>query len=806
MSLLLVATPLTAKAFSNAAPHPIDVTSITGHRVVGQVTSWQTQDGPFTVEHLAGRGPSGELLVFFWSPEADWQVVNVSRITGQRIASTVTSWQTQDGPFTVEHLAAHSLSGELLVFFWSPQADWQVVNVSRITGRRIAGTVTSWQTQDGPFTVEHLAGRSPSGELLVFFWSPQADWQVVNVSRITGRRIAGTVTSWQTQDGPFTVEHLAGRNPSGELLVFFWSPQADWQVVNVSRITGQRIASDLTSWQTQDGDVNVEHLAGVSPMGELLTFYWTPQTDWRVVNITRIAGGGRVAGAPTVYQLADGDENVEVLGVRSSSGALLLYWWKPSRDWQAVNLSDLTGFTISAPPQGWVTPDGDSTVEHFAAPDTNGHLLVFFNYTPARLLTDQLSEPFQSLQRARVPRRMISILWDWHDPSSPASTRGEVEAALFGATDSVRDYFLENSRNYFTIENAAVLGWYDADKPFTYYACPSQGFADDEYFRSLGCPPEGFMRDTGWVTGHVEKWTEAIRKAAMDFDFAAFDFNGDGVLGVDELGIAIVIPSNDPFGTVRQPFGREEPLEALVVDGVRVDVITEFYIGTPPNRGRGLVAHELSHLFLGAPDMYFGFNNPSAAGDFSLMDRTYKTTHLDPFHKLKLGWVRPKIISRTGQYSLGNVETHHDVWILLDPAHGDKEYFIIENRWRGDSYDREMADDGGLAVWHIIEDPAVYGTVPPPRSVDQADWDGVSPDDWGRRTIRMIRPVPTSSDDSHALWDGAQPGTDYDLLSEGADPSHAELRWADGTPSGFNVRSISAAGPEMQAIIDVPDR
>jgi M6 family metalloprotease-like protein len=186
------------------------------------------------------------------------------------------------------------------------------------------------------------------------------------------------------------------------------------------------------------------------------------------------------------------------------------------------------------------------------------------------------------------------------------------------------------------------------------------------------------------------------------------------VLSPDELGISIVIPQNSPFGTNRPVVGREYPtVEPLMVDGVRVDVMAEFYIGNPPNLG--LVAHELSHLLLGATDMYFGFGNPFAAGDYSLMDRTYKTTHLDPFHKLKLGWLRPKIIFRGGRYTLRDVEESHDVWILLDPARGSDEYFIVENRWPGDSYDRHMADAGGLAVWHIIENPSIYGSSIPPR-------------------------------------------------------------------------------------------
>ena len=59
---------------------------------------------------------------------------------------------------TVEHLAARGLERELLVFYWTPASDWQVVNVTQKTGMTVAGEVTSWISTDGPLLVEHLAG------------------------------------------------------------------------------------------------------------------------------------------------------------------------------------------------------------------------------------------------------------------------------------------------------------------------------------------------------------------------------------------------------------------------------------------------------------------------------------------------------------------------------------------------------------------------------------------------------------------------------------------------------------------------
>src|SRR5215204_6583387 len=196
----------------------------------------------------------------------------------------------------------------------------QVVDVTAITGQRVVGPLTSWQTKDGPYNVEHLAGMSPNGDLLTFFWSPRANWTAVNISQITNQKIASPVTSWQTKDGPYNVEHLAGMSPNGDLLTFFWSPRANWTAVNISQITNQKIASPVTSWQTKDGPYNVEHLAGMSPNGDLLTFFWSPRANWQGVNATRIANAeeGHVVGVPTPYQLRDGQENVELLAARGA--------------------------------------------------------------------------------------------------------------------------------------------------------------------------------------------------------------------------------------------------------------------------------------------------------------------------------------------------------------------------------------------------------------------------------------------------------------------------------------------------------
>src|SRR4030095_11812371 len=181
----------------------------------------------------------------------------------------------------------------------------------------------------------HLAARGPEGDLLEFFWSPRADWHVRNVSGSTGQKVlAEQFTYWQVEDGSGVAEHLAGQSPAGDLLVFFRSPAVpggEWDLVNISTKTNQKVGGPATSWQTPDGEFIVEHLAARSPSGHLLVFFWSPGADWQVVNVDEIAPGEPVTGALSVYQVFDGQENVEILGGRSASGAMRFVAWQPSR-------------------------------------------------------------------------------------------------------------------------------------------------------------------------------------------------------------------------------------------------------------------------------------------------------------------------------------------------------------------------------------------------------------------------------------------------------------------------------------------
>jgi M6 family metalloprotease-like protein len=768
-ALLLGAVHESAAAATRPMAPVVDITAESGGRVVGRVVSWQA---PGRVERLAGRSAGGHLLVFSWSSAVGrWRVENVSSATGQIISGPPVAWLMRVGRSNVEHVAAPAPGGRLLVFERSTGTRrWRVVDVTARTGRGVVEVSASRVTRRGLIPVGHVAGRDDVGRLLVFSRGPFGSWQVVDVSALTGRRIASSVTAWELRRGATLHEYFAATGTDGRVAIFAWSPRTGWRAQTLP----ERLPDGVTAWTTG----GVEHLAGASADGTLVVRWRHGTGTWRRVDVTAITQE-RVDGPPTVYQLRDGRENVEVLGSRGRTGDLIVHWWKPSRDWQALNLTELTGVRVASRPEGWLTTSGTRVVEHLAAVAPDGRLRVFYSFDQPRTLTDRVGAPYQSIRRMRnVTRKVLVVLWDPRFPNvTSRASRQEVVGTVFGPGASVRRYFLENSGGAFTITTAGVLGWYDAEHPLSYYDNPAR------------------PRD---------KMGAALRAADPHFNFRAHDANGSGVLEPHELAIVFAHPGG-PGGLVRSGSRQIRDPDTggdLVLDGVMIREGVELGIGNPPNLG--IVAHELSHILLGLPDMYFTFFTPTAAGAYSLMDNTYSPFHLDPFNKLKLGWAQPRLVLRSRRYALPDIETRNRVLVLLDPRRGTDEYFLVENRWPGTSFDAGLPSRG-LGIWHIMERPEVYNAAPPPPTVSLEDWNQLGPRAWDRKAIRMIRPVVTRPfDDRKALWVGGNPELGYDLLPMNPDPLRASLRWGDGTPSAFALRSIGAPGPEVSVTINVP--
>jgi M6 family metalloprotease-like protein len=260
-------------------------------------------------------------------------------------------------------------------------------------------------------------------------------------------------------------------------------------------------------------------------------------------------------------------------------------------------------------------------------------------------------------------------------------------------------------------------------------------------------------------------WKDALAAADATFDFHAYDRDRNNVLSNDELIVAVIRPQNDPYGTARGT--------SLAVDGNPTPLsvaITDLYLSRDEAKflvGVGLAAHELSHQVIGAEDLY-GVCAAVSPGLFSVMANHTRATHLDPFHKLKNGFVSPQAIDlniqQTTTIALGAVEAQRQILLLRDPSRAGKEMFLIENRFPGTptfrNYDSPLP--GAIVVWQIFEDTSLVTNA------------AVCPAD-----VRYVRMRAVLS----------QPGQGFDLA------------WADGSPAGFRVIAASPGAAVAQVTL-----
>jgi len=141
----------------------------------------------------------------------------------------------------------------------------------------------------------------------------------------------------------------------------------------------------------------------------------------------------------------------------------------------------------------------------------------------------------------------------------------------------------------------------------------------------------------------------------------------------------------------------------------------------------GVYAHEYGHV-LGLPDQYdYGYES-QGTGMYSLMASgswaryPYDTlakrrlfggnspTHLDAWSKYRLGFLTPTEVSTDVSVTLRPVELYKDVYKMVVPNSGGKEYFLLENR-QNVGFDISLQRYGahGLAVYHV--DDTVFSRV-----------------------------------------------------------------------------------------------
>jgi len=287
--------------------------------------------------------------------------------------------------------------------------------------------------------------------------------------------------------------------------------------------------------------------------------------------------------------------------------------------------------------------------------------------------------PFPTISKALGECPLLLLLVEFSDVSHyPEHDIEYFEQLLFGDTPSVSDYYQEVSYEKFTFTKAGILGWYSSHHTLK------------ERSR------DGITR-------------EAFRKAARDksFPFASYDQNGDGILTANELAILVCtsgVSSEKPQGAYHnwRLWGTlgVKTWDGMILSGEH-SVLQEWQTWM-------VFAHELGHS-LQLPDLYDYTRQSQGLGVYSLMGNGnldgINGHHFTAWEKIKLGWIEPTIVTEDGWHVVHDSETYPEAFILQDPSHSSDEYFLVENRFRGTSYDNGMfpLPDEGIAIYHIDE-------------------------------------------------------------------------------------------------------
>jgi M6 family metalloprotease-like protein len=320
-------------------------------------------------------------------------------------------------------------------------------------------------------------------------------------------------------------------------------------------------------------------------------------------------------------------------------------------------------------------------------------------------------------------------------------------------TVCMNNFFAENSNARFSWRKAAIAG----PVPFTASETAgnyANGFSNPAYMGNI----------------------VAKAVALSQLNLAPFDVNNDHVLTTDELTILIISNGDNALGN------RPEGAVALAGSSYSISSGNANY-GVIMVRDNGTyedfvtILHESGHS-LGAIDLY---NSANLSFQLTLMNNLggggptgTSVWHLDPWHKLALGWVEPRIVSMRsgGVFTLPAAQSMQATApvILWDPAHGNREYFMIEyrtpNTSLGGGYDAQVAGSG-MILWRVQLDannrPLVVNGVTGGK--DNAVW-SEGPPAFARGT--------------NSAWTSASPSP--------------RLHWADGstTQTRFVVRPFQS--------------
>ncbi len=288
-----------------------------------------------------------------------------------------------------------------------------------------------------------------------------------------------------------------------------------------------------------------------------------------------------------------------------------------------------------------------------------------------------------------------------------------------GNATSVRSYYLKQSYGALDIIYD-VYDWRTLSNTYAYYAIPTNKFI--------------FVNDTINLFG----------TGSNAIDFTQYDSDNDGRLdgvvilhagysrqdaGAGYIKSSTLIFNDFNIVTIQ---GKYYGNTATISEKIPQNMCDNYFNSGwyPPDCRVGVLVtvHEFAHI-LGLPDLYAinpytGLQEGMGLVDITMMIdtgfRLYKPINLDAWSRYFLGWITPTTITAnmSGVYAVHSIDTNSSgAFILKDETKmGDREFFIIENRFMSTAPDNQdtwlfggnvpgQTENvfGGIAIYHIDE-------------------------------------------------------------------------------------------------------
>lgn len=291
-----------------------------------------------------------------------------------------------------------------------------------------------------------------------------------------------------------------------------------------------------------------------------------------------------------------------------------------------------------------------------------------------------------------IPFRFPGIL-----PFNDRVTTDVIRANFFATgVGSIRDYYSENSWGQYNISEGFIANGVVLTHDTAYYAAAA------------------VARD----------WTRnpAVAKDICELsnvNWAGIDANHDHIISRHEAQICFMIASGG--------VGATRPSSVTISTQTGAYTINASFVyfdckrNDDPTKGTddikynyGGIWHEMSHGMFGLPDRYdtSRIAGTGRTGHIDLMSDNYSQKHLSIYDKMKIGWIRPRILVKPSQradhlrhcYTFPNTETTPAALILWD-ANQPNEYWMVENRYKAGSarnFEPGLVESG-LAIWWVDE-------------------------------------------------------------------------------------------------------